>query len=174
MMKKTMMTLVLALMATVAMQAQSLEGKWIAAEETDDANMAYILVFEGNLMRQCGLFETEAEEMGDVTISIVVPAQSFTPSSKTLNFTFDAKEAELDVQDIDFNDELKAAIKDSPEKSEALKKIVQALFREQKEELAENMLLKGPHTIVKLTDEQLVLHNEDGEEYVFSRSQPTE
>jgi hypothetical protein len=174
MMKKTMIILVLALMATVAMQAQSLDGKWIAAEETDDVNMAYILVFEGNLMRQCGLFETEAAEVGDVTISIVVPAQSFTPGSKTLNFTFDAKEAELDVQDIDYNDKLKATVKDSPEKKEALTKIVQALFREQKEEMAENMLLKGPHTIVKLTDEQLVLRDEEGEEYVFGRNLPEE
>ena len=91
-MKKRMMNLVLALMAMLPLQAQSLDGKWMALDEEDGTAMAYILVFEGDLMRQALVSSTDAENVGQVTVAIAVPAQSFTPGAKKLNFTFDAKQ----------------------------------------------------------------------------------
>ena len=110
MMKKAIMTFVLALLAALLpMQAQTITGNWIAVEEDEDAGIAYILAFEGNLVRQCVMAGTTMDGVGDVTLVIAVPAQTYTPSSKSINFTFDGSQAEIVVKDIDFTDEIKAA-----------------------------------------------------------------
>ena len=170
-MKKTVITIVLALAALLPMQAQTITGNWIAAEEDEDAGIAYILAFEGNLVRQCVMAGTEMEGVGDVTLVIAVPAQTYTPSSKSINFTFDGSQAEIVVKDIDFTDEIKAVIKDNPQKKEELLKVVQTAFEQKKVEMADNMLLSGVHTIVKATADKLELKDPDGESYVFARPQ---
>ena len=170
-MKKTVITIVLALAALLPMQAQTITGNWIAAEEDEDAGIAYILAFEGNLVRQCVMAGTEMEGVGDVTLVIAVPAQTYTPSSKSINFTFDGSQAEIVVKDIDFTDEIKAVIKDNPQKKEELLKVVQTAFEQKKVEMADNMLLSGVHTIVKATADKLELKDSDGESYVFARPQ---
>ena len=171
MMKKTIMTIMLALAALLPMQAQTITGNWIAAEEDEDAGIAYILAFEGNLVRQCVMAGTEMEGVGDVTLVIAVPAQNYTPNSKTINFTFDGSKAEVVVKDIDFIDAIKAVIKDDAQKKEELLKTVQVAFEQKKVELANNMLLSGVHTITKATADKLELKDTDGETYVFCRLQ---
>ena len=170
-MKKTVITIVLALAALLPMQAQTITGNWIAAEEDEDAGIAYILAFEGNLVRQCVMAGTEMEGVGDVTLVIAVPAQTYTPSSKSINFTFDGSQAEIVVKDIDFTDEIKNVIKDDAKKKEELLKVVQNAFEQKKVEMADNMLLSGVHTIVTATDDKLELKDADGESYVFCRPQ---
>lgn len=170
-MKKTIMTIVLALVALLPMQAQNITGNWIAVEEDEDAGIVYILAFEGNLVRQCVMAGTEMEGVGDVTLVITVPAQNYMPNSKSINFTFDGSKAEVEVKDIDFIDEIKAVIKDDVKKKEELLKTVQAAFEEKKVEMADNMLLSGVHTIVKATADKLELKDADGETYVFVRPQ---
>ena len=170
-MKKTIFTLVLALAALLPLQAQTITGNWIAVEEDEDAGIAYILAFEGNLVRQCVMAGTTMDGVGDVTLVIAVPAQTYTPNSKSINFTFDGSQAEIVVKDIDFTDEIKAVIKDNPQKKEELLKVVQTAFEQKKVEMADNMLLSGVHTIVKATADKLELKDADGESYVFARSQ---
>ena len=171
MMKKTIIAFVLALAALLPMQAQTITGNWIAVEEDEDAGIAYILAFEGNLVRQCVMAGTTMDGVGDVTLVIAVPAQTYTPSSKSINFTFDGSKAEIVVKDIDFTDEIKAVIKDNPQKKEELLKVVQTAFEQKKVEMADNMLLSGVHTIVKATADKLELKDPDGESYVFARPQ---
>ena len=171
MMKKTIIAFVLALAALLPMQAQTITGNWIAVEEDEDAGIAYILAFEGNLVRQCVMAGTTMDGVGDVTLVIAVPAQTYTPSSKSIIFTFDGSKAEIVVKDIDFTDEIKAVIKDNPQKKEELLKVVQTAFEQKKVEMADNMLLSGVHTIVKATADKLELKDADGESYVFARSQ---
>lgn len=171
MMKKTIIAFVLALAALLPMQAQTITGNWIAVEEDEDAGIAYILAFEGNLVRQCVMAGTTMDGVGDVTLVIAVPAQTYTPSSKSINFTFDGSQAEIVVKDIDFTDEIKAVIKDNPQKKEELLKVVQTAFEQKKVEMADNMLLSGVHTIVKATADKLELKDPDGESYVFARPQ---
>lgn len=170
-MKKTIIAFVLALAALLPMQAQTITGNWIAVEEDEDAGIAYILAFEGNLVRQCVMAGTTMDGVGDVTLVIAVPAQTYTPSSKSINFTFDGSQAEIVVKDIDFTDEIKAVIKDNPQKKEELLKVVQTAFEQKKVEMADNMLLSGVHTIVKATADKLELKDPDGESYVFARPQ---
>ena len=170
-MKKTIIAFILALAALLPMQAQTITGNWIAVEEDEDAGIAYILAFEGNLVRQCVMAGTTMDGVGDVTLVIAVPAQTYTPSSKSINFTFDGSQAEIVVKDIDFTDEIKAIIKDNPQKKEELLKVVQTAFEQKKVEMADNMLLSGVHTIVKATADKLELKDADGESYVFVRPQ---
>ena len=169
-MKKRMINLVLALVAMLPLQAQSLDGKWMALDDEDGTAMAYILVFEGDLMRQALVSSTDAENLGQMTVAIAVPAQNFTPGAKKLNFTFDAKQVELAIQDIDFNDELKADFKKNPKKEEQTRKFIEKHFESLKEEMANTMLLSGEHTIVKQTDDELVLKDTDGETYQFVKN----
>ena len=170
-MKKTIFTLVLALAALLPLQAQTITGNWIAVEEDEDAGIAYILAFEGNLVRQCVMAGTTMDGVGDVTLVIAVPAQTYTPNSKSINFTFNASEAEIVVKDVDFTDEIKAVIKDNPQKKEELLKVVQTAFEQKKVEMADGMLLSGVHTIVTATADKLELKDADGESYMFARPQ---
>ncbi len=172
MMKKAIMTFVLALLAALLpMQAQTITGNWIAVEEDEDAGIAYILAFEGNQVRQCVMAGTTMDGVGDVMLVIAVPAQTYTPSSKSINFTFDGSKAELVVKDIDFTDEIKAVIKDDAKKKEEVLKTVQDALEKKKVELADNMLLSGVHTIMKATADKLELKDADDETYVFARPQ---
>ena len=80
------------------------------------------------------------------------------------------KQAELAIQDIDFNDELKADFKKNPKKEEQTRKFIEKHFLSLKEEMANTMLLSGEHTIVKQTADELVLKDADGETYEFVKN----
>ena len=170
-MKKTMMTLVLALTALLPIQAQSLEGKWIDVADSgeEDVNLSYILAFEGDQVRQWAVCGTEMENVGDVAINITVPAQEYVPGSNTLNFTFDASQAEITIQDIEYSEQMKEIIKNAPDREKALKLVIRAGFVEQKHEMAKQILLNGMFTITKITDNSFEMKDADGETYAFAR-----
>jgi len=170
-MKKTMMTLVLALVALLPIQAQSLEGKWmnVADSGEEDVNLAYILVFEGDQVRQCAVCGSVIENVGDVTIYITVPAQEYAPGSSTLDFTFDTSQTEIGIQDIEYSDKVKEAIKDAPDRERALRLIVKAGFEEKKHEMANHILLKGTFTITKITADSFEMKDASGDTYVFAK-----
>lgn len=107
-MKKSILTMMLALMAMLSMQAQTITGKWIThiVDEEAEEMVSHILVFEGNLMRQAMFAMTSMEGVGDISIAVTVPAQDYTPGSKVLNFRFDPTQAEMQLQGVDFIDEI--------------------------------------------------------------------
>lgn len=166
-----MMTLVLALVALLPIQAQSLEGKWmnVADSGEEDVNLAYILVFEGDQVRQCAVCGSEMENVGDVTIYLTVPAQAYAPGSDTLNFTFDASQAEIGIQNIEYSDKVKESIKDAPDRERVLRLVVKAGFEEQKHKMANHILLNGVFTITKISDDSFEMKDADGETYVFAK-----
>jgi hypothetical protein len=170
-MKKTMMTLVLALVAMLPIQAQSLEGKWIDVAETgeEDVNLSYILTFEGDQVRQYAICGSVVEKVGDVSIYITVPAQEYVPGSNTLNFTFNASQVDIGIQDIEYSEQMKEIIKNAPDREKALKLVIRAGFVEQKHEMAKQILLNGMFTITKITDNSFEMKDADGETYAFAR-----
>jgi hypothetical protein len=169
MMKKRMMILMLALVAMLPMQAQSLEGRWMAEEETEDEAVAYLLEFNGNTVMQGMVAGAPMEGVGNVTVSISVPPQPFTPGANAIDFKFDATKAELNLEHIDYIDAIKQAIEKEPVKAANARKIVLSAFEQQKEEMAKQMLLSGRYTITKQTADELELKDPDGEVYNYKR-----
>jgi hypothetical protein len=174
MMKKTMMTIVLALMAMLSAGAQTLTGNWACEvpDEETGGGMVFLLAFEGNLMRQFVIGVSGMENVGAVTTIVTVPAQSYTPGSKVLDFKFDASQAEVILKDIEFDDDVKASFAANPKKEELLTETVEAMFKAKAKEMAENLLLSGKHTIGKVTKGSFVLTDEGGETYTFKDDNP--
>lgn len=171
-MKKTMMTFVLTLVAMLPIQAQGLEGRWIDVAKTgeEDVNLSYILTFEGDQVRQYAVCGSVVENVGDVSIYITVPAQEYAPGSNTLNLTFDASQSEIGIQDIEYSERMKEAIKDATDREKALLKlIVKAGFDEQKHEMAKQILLNGTFTITQITTDSFEMKDANGKTYAFTR-----
>lgn len=170
-MKKTMMTFVLTLVAMLPIQAQGLEGRWIDVAKTgeEDVNLSYILTFEGDQVRQYAVCGSVVENVGDVSIYITVPAQEYAPGSNTLDLTFDASQAEIGIQDIEYSERMKEVIKDAPDREKALKLIVKAGFVEQKHEMAKQILLNGTFTITQITTDSFEMKDANGKTYAFTR-----
>lgn len=170
-MKKSILTMMLALMAMLSMQAQTITGKWIThiVDEEAEEMVSHILVFEGNLMRQAMFAMSSMEGVGDVSIAVTVPAQDYTPGSKVLNFRFDPTQAEMQLQGVDFIDEIKNVIKENPAKEEQLKQIVFDALNKNKQQMAQEGLLSGNYTVVSATDTKLVLKDPEGESMTFIR-----
>lgn len=170
-MKKTILTIMLAMAAMLSMQAQTITGKWIThiIDEEAEEMVSHILVFEGNLMRQALLGMSSMEGVGDVSVFVAVPAQDYTPGSKVLNFHFNPAQAEMQLQGVDFIDEIKNVIKENPAKEEQLKQIVFDSLDKNKQQMAEEGLLSGKYTVVSATDTKLVLKDPEGESMTFIR-----
>lgn len=167
-MKKIMMMVALVAM-TMTVSAQSLDGNWQAEKLMEDVKMDYILTFEGNQMSQ-RLVCTCEQEIGTVSIEFAVPAQSYTPESKTLNFAFDASMTEVKLKEVKFNEQTKAVIKEKPSWEDFFKKLVLEDFEEKKEKIANQFLFSGECTITKQTAQSFELNGSNGETYVFKKA----
>ncbi len=171
MMKKTFLTVLLAVVSMLSMQAQTITGKWVTyiVDEEAEEMVSHILVFEGNLMRQAMFAMSSMEGVGDVSLFVDVPAQDYTPGSKVLNFRFDPAQAEMELKGVDFIDEIKNVIKENPAKEEELRQIVYNSLAPNKQQMAQEGLLSGKYTVVSATDTKLVLKDPEGESYTFIR-----
>ena len=170
-MKKTILTIMLAMAAMLSLQAQTITGNWIThvIDEESEETVTYILVFGGNRMKQAMVAEAPLEGVGNVSLYFSVPAQEYTPGSGFLNFHFDPSQTEMLLYSIDFINELKAAVKDNPEKEKQLQEIVFNAFDKNKQQMAEEGLLSGKYTVVSATDTKLVLKDPEGESMTFKR-----
>lgn len=88
---------------------------------------------------------------------------------RALNFHFDPSQTEMLLYSIDFINELKAAVKDNPEKEKQLQEIVFNAFDKNKQQMAQEGLLSGKYTVVSATDTKLVLKDPEGESMTFIR-----
>jgi hypothetical protein len=169
MMKKRMITMMLALVAMLPLQAQSLEGRWMAEEEGEEEAVAYLLEFNGDKVVQGMIAGSPMEGVGDVVVSIVVPAQAFVPGANAIDFKFDPSQAVVDLEAIEYIDAIKQVIEKEPSKADETKKIVLSAFEQQKEEMAKEMLLSGHYTITKQTADELELKDPNGDMYRYKR-----
>ena len=170
-MKKVLMMMAFAAMFafdTVA-HAQSLEGDWQAEKKMEDVAMNYILAFMGNEVTQ-SLVCTCEKEIGTVSVSFVLPAQSYTPGAKTINFTFDASMVEVKLKDVIFNKATKDVIKERPSSEKYIMDLVLDDFKEQKEDVAIQFLFSGDCTIANQTVQSFELKNAKGETYLFKKT----
>lgn len=153
---------------TVA-HAQSLEGNWQAEKKMEDVAMNYILAFMGNEVTQ-SLVCTCEKEIGTVSVSFVLPAQSYTPGAKTINFTFDASMVEVKLKDVIFNKATKDVIKERPSSEKYIMDLVLDDFKEQKGDVAIQFLFSGDCTIANQTVQSFELKNAKGETYLFKKT----
>ena len=167
---KRLMMLMLAAVAVLQLQAQSLDGRWMAEEEGDDGEqVAFLLEFSGSTVVQGYVAGAPMEGVGSVVVSLAVPAQAFTPGAKAIDFKPDAEKSELDLVQVDYIPEIKEAIKNEPAKAAEVKKIVLAAFEQTRVEMAKETLMSGRHTITRQTADELVLTDPEGDEYIFKR-----
>ena len=169
-MKKMMFAMVLALAAmTMTVSAQSLDGNWQAEKQMEGVEMNYILAFKGNQVSQ-SVVATCQKEIGTVSVIFAVPAQSYTPGSKTVNFTLDVSTIDVKLKNVIFNEESKAVIKENPSLEQTFKQMVLEDFEEKKGGIAQYLFV-GERTITNQTAQSFELKGGDGETYMFKKTQ---
>jgi hypothetical protein len=170
-MKKTILTIMLAMAAMLSLQAQTITGMWVSYVVDEEAQEAlgHVLNFQGNQVRQGLSAASEMGGVGTITLLFFAPAQEYAPSTKIINFQFDPAQVDMRLSDIEFIDELKNAIKENPAKEEELKQIVYNALAPNKDQMAKEGLLSGKYTIVSATDTKLVLKDPEGESMTFIR-----
>ncbi len=165
-MKKILMMVALMAM-TMTVSAQSLDGNWQAEKKMGIAVLTFNLAFEGNQVTQ-SLVGTADKEVGLITMSFAAPAQNYTPG-KTIDFTLDASKVEAKIEDIKFNDEVKAEIKDNPEMEKFIRQMEDEDVEEKKEYTANQVMFNGKCTISNQTAESFELKNSNGDTYIFKK-----
>lgn len=170
-MKKTILTILLAIVSMLTMQAQTPKGMWVTYVVDEEAQevVGHVLNFVGNQVRQGLSVGSEMEGVGIIGLTFFAPAQEFTPDSNVINFHFDPVQVEMRLNSVDFIDELKNAIKENPAKEAELKQIIINALTPNKEQMAKEGMLSGLYTIVSANDTKFVLKDPDGESMTFIR-----
>ena len=167
-MKKIIMTIVLLLTVVMGLQAQSLDGYWMAVEKQDNVAMSIVLYFNGqdNIV-QSVYSEIDDESVGTIGVAFVAQDIPFKRKGNTLTFNFDANKMLVLIRKTEWNEQVKQKIADNPELEDQLKQAYMNGFQQQKSGMAEAML-HGDIKIVEITDTKLSLEFDD-EVYDFEK-----
>ena len=167
-MKKYLSSIAMVLMTSLSLQAQSLDGYWMAVEKQDNISMAIVLYFNGqDDIVQSVYSEITDESLGTIGVAYVAQDIPFKRKGNTLTFNFDANKILVLIRKTEWNDEIKQKIADNPELEEQYKQACMNGFQQQKSGMAEAML-HGDIKIVEITDTKLSLEYDD-EVYDFEK-----
>ena len=167
-MKKYLLSIAMMLMTSLSLQAQSLDGYWMAVEKQDNVAMSIVLYFNGqdNIV-QSVYSEIEDESVGTIGVAYVAQDIPFKRKGNTLTFNFDANKMLVLIRKTEWNDQVKQKIADNPELEDQLKQAYMNGFQQQKSGMADAML-HGDIKIVDITETKLSLEYDD-EVYDFEK-----
>ena len=167
-MKKYLLSIAMMLMTSLSLQAQSLDGYWMAVEKQDNVSMAILLYFNGqDDILQTVYSEIDDESAGTIGVAYVAQNIPFKRKGNTLTINFDANKILVLIRKTEWNEQVKQKIADNPELEDQLKQAYMNGFQQQKSGMAEAML-HGDIKIVEITDTKLSLEYDD-EVYDFEK-----
>ena len=160
-MRKYLLSIVMMLMTSLSLQAQSLDGYWMLVEKQDDAAMSVVLYFNGqdNII-QTVYTELEDESVGKIGVAFVAKDIPFKRKGNTLTFNFEADKILVFLRKTEWNDQVKQKIAGDPALEEKYKQIYMNAFQQQKSGMAD-VMFHGDIKIVSITENQLSLEYDD-------------
>ena len=164
-MTKKLIIFSLMLITVMGMQAQSLIGTWKTVMNDDDD---MYLIFNQSTLILKGVFTQSNPEVGKITVSILVPG-TYTRSGNALSIKLKGEQADMNIDKMDLNDNLKKMLEEMPELKTTLDQTLEDAMSEGKDDLVKELSsLEGELEIESLTDTMLIL-SEDNEKLTFTR-----
>lgn len=171
-MKRQITFLALMLLAVMSISAQSLEGTWKTATETDEdgdkATMFFTFQSGGKLTWRI-LMAASDKETGNFEMSMIIPG-TYVRNGNRLSLRVVPKKATCKVEKVEFLGEYKELAKDPAMKAKVLDMLQDAMSKEMKKEFAKENPFDGDVTISKLTATELTLKEDDGDIFVLTRA----
>ena len=168
-MKKRFVIFALMLMAAVGMQAQSLIGTWKNVTEEYGTKIDMCFIFNQSTFSLKTTFTQTDPQVGTITMSILLPG-TYTCSGNTLILKPKGEQAKMNLDKVDFNEEITQTIKEMPELKKTITDAMEKSMNEGKDELVNKYSsMTSDLTMESLTDTKLIFVEEDGEKVIFTK-----
>ena len=166
---KRFVTLLLAVMATAAIQAQSIIGSWYSVIEDEGDRLPLTVTFTDKTINMLMAYDETDPATGSFAFKVEIPG-TYTKTGNTISLTLDPKNANASLEKLEFNDEVKKMLDQNPDLKKQLEDTIKGAVGTMKEELVSALPFGGELTISKLTDTELTLTDTESDEAVtFTR-----
>ena len=167
------LAVIIATFVSFSANAQSIEGCWDYETKIEGHSVGIRMLIDKS--RQAILLtaaEIPNDDVGVVTIALIsAPTAVKTPDDKLI-IEPDPKKVTLKVTEVEWSDKIKVAIEDDPSIDKTMTEEIEKSLQENCAEMAKDMMFSGEFTIVDITQTELVLKDEDGEQMTFVKSDP--
>jgi hypothetical protein len=167
-MTKRLFFFVFSLIATVAMQAQSLDGTWVS-KMVDDEGTAIDLYFifnKPNLTMKAVVVAND-NEVGEFTVSFQLPG-TYTQTDKKLTINMNKDKVKRNFDKAKFTPEIEKQIKENPALKDYVQQMMEKTLAGMEPEMFIDLPLRGDLIIKELTATKLVL-DDDGYKVEFTK-----
>ena len=164
-MTKRLFFFVFSLIATVAMQAQSLDGTWVSKMDDDEGTAIdlYFIFNKPNLTMKAVV----VNDAGEFTVSFQLPG-TYTQTDKKLTINMNKDKVKLNIDKMKFTPEMEKVIKEKPELKDTVQKMMEEGLAGMKPEVLKELPQSGDLVIKELTSTKLVL-DDDGDKMEFTK-----
>ena len=167
-MTKRLFFFVFSLIATVAMQAQSLDGTWVSKMDDDEGTAIdlYFIFNKPNLTMKAVVVVND-NDAGEFTVSFQLPG-TYTQTDKKLTINMNKDKVKLNIDKMKFTPEMEKVIKEKPELKDTVQKMMEEALAGMKPEVLKGLPQSGDLIIKELTTTRLVL-DDDGDKMEFTK-----
>ena len=167
-MTKRLFFFVFSLIATVAMQAQSLNGTWVSKMNDDEGTAIDLyFIFNKPSLTMKAVVVVNDNDAGEFTVSFQFPG-TYTQTDKKLTINMNKDKVKLNIDKMKFTPEMEKVIKEKPELKDTVQKMMEEALAGMKPEVVKELPQNGDLIIKELTATRLVL-DDDGDKMEFTK-----